>query len=276
MSEQQPSTSPTDTSEKAEFGGINLLIGFVIGAVLQFGWWALIDRLQLRSLAPGNIVFLAQILAVIDQSRSTGLLLGAVLGATNNSAHVPIRFVIWKSIRWAIGFSLVLYGLDVMRFVLQAALGESLGDIVASAIWFGLAGAFVGLVLELKRAVLPNVDSAPLSFRQIAQVVVALDRSSLSRVLVASLFGALLGITIEELLHGSSTWPLMLALTVAVAVVALVLWPPSRKTVRQWLSGALTLTIVVGLVVLVGLSVQLGVLAGIVVLVVYAVVQSRK
>ncbi len=276
MSEQPSPTSPTDTSEKAEFGGINLLIGFVIGAAWQFGWWTLIDRMQLQSIKPSNTGFLAQLLVVIDQSRSTGFLLGAVLGATSNPANKPVRSVIGKSIRWAIGFSLAFYGLDVMRLVLQTALGESLGNIVASAIWFGLAGTFVGLIMVLKQTVSPNIDSAPLSFRQLARWTMALDRSSVPRVLMVTLLGALLGITIEMLFQGVSAWPLMLVLTAVVAVIAVRMWRPSRKTLRQWAIGALTLIIIVGVVLLVGLSAQLGLLVGIVVLVVYAIIQSRK
>lgn len=274
MSEQPSPANPPDTFEKAEFGGIHLLIGFVIGAALLVGWWALIDRLQAR--LAGSTGFLAQLVAVLDRSNAYGFLLGAVWGATNIPANKPIRAVIWKSIRWALGFGLAFVGVNMLRFALQTALGESLGDIVSSAIWFGLAGAVAGLVLELKRTIAPNIESAPLSFRQLARQALALDRSSVARVLVAALFGALLGITIEMLLHGSSAWPLMLALTVAVAAVALILWPPSRKTARQWLSGALIAIIIFDLLALLALNAMLGTLAGIAVLVGYAILQSRK
>jgi hypothetical protein len=274
MSEQQSPTSPTDTSEKAEFGGINLLIGIVIGAVSLIGWWAIIDWLQARLV--DSTGFLAQLVAVLDRSNAYGFLLGATWGATNNPAHKPIRAVIGKSIRWALGFGLAFVGVNVLRYALQAALGESLGDIVTSAIWFGLAGALTGLVLELKRTITPNIESARLSFRQIAREALALNRSSVARVLVAALFGALLGIAFELLVRGSNAWPLMLALTVAVAVVALILWPPSRKTTWQWLSGALIAIIIFDLLALFALNAMLGTLAGIVVLVGYAILQSRK
>lgn len=274
MSEQPSPTSLTDTTEKAEFGGIHLLIGFVIGAALLVGWWALIDWLQARLADSSG--FLVQLVAVLDRANATGLLFGAVWGATNNPANKPIRAVIGKSIRWAIGFSLAFLSVDVLRFALQTALGKPLGDIVTSAILFGLAGIFVGLMLEVQRTVVPNIGSAPLSLRQFVRWSLALNRSSVARVLLAALFGALLGITIEMLLHGSSAWPLMLALTGAVAVVVLILWPPSRKTARQWLSGALIAIIIFDLLALLALNAMLGTLAGIAVLVGYAILQSRK
>ncbi len=243
---------------------------------MQFGWWALLDRLQLRNIQSGNADFLTQALAVIGQASWPGFLLGAVLGATSNPANKPIRPVIWKSIRWAIGFSLAFYCLEVMRLLLHITLGESLGDIVASAVWFGLAGAFAGLVMELKRTVSPNIGSAPLSFRQLAKWTLDLNRAAVSRVLIAALLGALLGITIKMLFRGSSAWPLMLALTVAVAVVMILLWPLSQKTVRQWLSGALVAIVIFDLLALLALNAMLGTLVGIVVLVGYAIIQSRK
>jgi predicted branched-subunit amino acid permease len=276
MSEQQSPTSPTDTSEKVEFGGINLLIGLVIGFVLQFGWWALLDQLPLLAVDLGNDGFLAQLLAVLRQSHTAGFIVGAMLGATNTSASLPIRSVIWESIRWAIGFTLAFYCMDVMRFVLQAALGELLGDIVTSAIWLGLAGAFVGLVLELQRTGSPNIGSAPLSLRQIMRSALKLDRAAVPRILIATLLGTLLGITIEMLFEGLSVWPLMLVLDAVVAVIAVRMWRPSRQTLRKWASGALMLVIIIGLLLLLDVSAQLGVLAGIVVLVGYAILQSRK
>jgi hypothetical protein len=274
MSEQSSPTSPTDTAEKAEFGGINLLIGIVIGAVLLIGWWALIDWLQ-AGLADST-GFLAQLVAVLDRSNAYGFLLGATWGATNNPAHKPIRAVIGKSIRWALGFGLAFVGMDVLRFALQAVLGEALGDIVTSAIWFGLAGAFAGVVMELQRTVAPHIGSAVLSFRQIARWALRLDGPAVRRVLVVVLLGALIGITIEILSQRSSAWPVMIVLDAIVAGIAIRMWRPTRKTLRKWAIGALTLIVLVGLVLLLGLSTQLGVLVGIVILVVVIVVQSKK
>jgi hypothetical protein len=280
MSEQPSPTSPTDTSEKAEFGGINLLIGFVIGAALQFGWWALLDRLQLRNIDPGSDSFLMQLLAVIGKSHTAGFIIGAMVGATNNSASAPIRSVIWKSTCWALGFGVAFVGVDVLRYALQAALGESLGDIVTSAIWFGLAGALAGVVMELQRTVAPRVGSSVLSVRQIVQLTLKFDGASVRRVLMMTLFGALIGVTIELLFQHSSAQPLLIALLIVllavIAVVAIRLWPPSRKTVRQWLSGALIAIIIFDLLALLALNAMLGTLAGIVVLVGYAIIQSRK
>jgi hypothetical protein len=276
MSEQPSPTSPTDTSEKAEFGGINLLIGFVIGAALQFGWWALLDRLQLRNIDPGSDSFLMQLLTVIGKSHTTGFIIGAMLGATNNSASAPIRSVIWKAICWALGFALAYFGLDVMRFLLQTALGESLGDIVNSAIWLGLVGLLAGLAMELQRTVAPNIGSAPLSLRQFARWALAVDRAAAPRILIVALLGALLGITIEMLFQGLSGWPLMTLPIAAVAVIAIRMWRPTRQTLRKWATGALTLIVLVGLVLLLGLSTQLGILVGIAILLVVIVVQSRK
>jgi hypothetical protein len=274
MSEQPSPTSPIDTTEKAEFGGINLLIGFVIGTALQFGWWALIDRLQAG--VTGNIGFLTQLLVVLDRSSVVGFLLGAVWGATNNPANKPILSVIWKSTRWALGFGVAFVGVDVLRYALQIALGESLGDIITSAIWFGLTGAFAGVVMELQRTVVPRVGSTVLSFRQIVQWTLKLDGAAVRRVLVVALFSALIGITIELLFQRSSAWPFLLMLDVIVAVIAIRMWRPTRKTLRKWAIGALTLIVLVGLVLLLGLSTQLGILVGIVILVVVIVVQSKK
>jgi hypothetical protein len=276
MSEQPSPVSSTDTAKKAEFGGINLLIGFVIGAALQFGWWALLDRLELRNTQSGNTDFLTQVLAVIGQANWPGFLIGATLGATSNSASVPIRSVIGKSIRWALGFSLAFYCFEVVRLLLQTTLGESLGDIVTSAFWFGLAGSFVGLVLELQRTVAPNIGTAPLSLRQCARWALAVDRSAVPRMLIVALLGALVGITIEILFQRSNAWPLMLLLDAIVAGIAIRLWRPSRTTLRKWAIGALALIIIIGLLLLLDLSAQLGVIAGIVVLVGYAILQSRK
>jgi hypothetical protein len=274
MSEPPSPTSPTDTSEKVEFGGTHLLIGFVIGAALQFGWWILIDRLQAG--VAGNTGFLAQILAALDRSSTVSFLFGGIGGAISNPAGAPIRSVIWKSIRWAVGFSLVLFGLDVMRFVLQTSLGESLGDIVASTLWFGLAGAFVGLVMELKRTVSPNIESAPLSFRQLARWALALDRAAVLRVLSVALLCAMFGGLFEASLQGLIAWPLLIVPLVVIAIVVLRLWPPSRKTMRQWLSGALVAIVIFDLLALLALNAMLGVLVGIAVLVGYAILQSRK
>jgi hypothetical protein len=277
MSEQSSSTSSPDTVEEAEFGGINLLIGFVIGAALLLGWWALIDWLQAR--LADSTGFLAQLVAVLDRSNAYGFLLGATWGATNNPAHSPIRAVIGKSIRWALGFGLAFVGVDVLRFALQAMLGESLGDIVTSAIWFGLAGALAGVVMELQRTVAPRVGSAVLSFRQIVQLTLKFDGASVRRVLMMALFGALIGVTIELLFQRSSAQPwlivLLIVLLAVIAVVALRLWSPSRKTVWQWLSGALIALILFDLLALFALNALLGTLAGIVVLVGYAILQSR-
>jgi hypothetical protein len=274
MSEQPSPTSPTDTSEKAEFGGINLLVGIVIGAALQFGWWALIDQLQLG--IADSTGFLAQIAAVIDRSNTVGFLLGAAWGAASNPASAPIRSVVGKSVRWAFGFALAYFGLDVVRFLLQTVLGESLGDIVSAAIWFSLAGAFLGLVLELQRTVAPNIGTAPLSLRQLARWALAVDRAAVPRVLIVALLGALLGITIEMLLQGLNAWPLMLVLDVVVTAAAIRIWRPARKTLWKWAIGVLAVIIVIGLLLLLDLNAQLGVLAGIVVLVGYAIFQSRS
>lgn len=278
MSEHPSPTRPTDAAEEAEFGGINWLIGLVIGAALLIGWWALIDWLQAR--LADSTGFLAQFVAMLDRSNAYGFLFGATWGATNNPAHKPIRAVIGKSIRWALGFALAFLGMNVLRFALQAALGESLGDIVSSAIWFGVAGAFAGLVLELKRTVAPRVGSAVLSFRQIVQLTLKFDGASVRRMLLMTLFGALIGVTIELLFRHSSTQPLLIVLLivllVVIAVVAIRLWPPSRKTVRHWLSGALIAIIIFDLLALLALNAMLGTLAGIVVLVGYAILQSRK
>jgi hypothetical protein len=223
--------------------------------------------------------FLAQLVAVLDRSNAYGFLLGATWGATNNPAHSPIRAVIGKSIRWALGFGLAFVGVDVLRFALQAMLGESLGDIVTSAIWFGLAGALAGVVMELQRTVAPRVGSAVLSFRQIVQLTLKFDGASVRRVLMMALFGALIGVTIELLFQRSSAQPwlivLLIVLLAVIAVVALRLWSPSRKTVRQWLSGALIALILFDLLALFALNALLGTLAGIVVLVGYAILQSR-
>ena len=167
-------------------------------------------------------------------------------------------------------------GVDVLRYALQAVLGEALGDIVTSAIWFGLAGALAGVVMELQRTVAPRVGSAVLSFKQIVQWTLKFDGAAVRRVLVVALLGALIGVTIELLFQRSSAWPFLLMLDVIVAIVAIRMWRPSRKTLRKWAIGALTLIIIVGLVLLLGLSTQLGILVGIVILVVVIVVQSRK
>jgi hypothetical protein len=277
MSEQSSSTSSPDTVEEAEFGGINLLIGFVIGAALLLGWWALIDWLQAR--LADSTGFLAQLVAVLDRSNAYGFLLGATWGATNNPGSRPLRAVIGKSIRWALGFGAAFLGVNMLRFALQAALGESLGDIVASAIWFGLAGAFTGLVLELKRTVTLRVGSAVLSVSQIVQLTLKFDGAAARRVLMVALLGALIGVTIELLFQHSSAQPwlivLLIVLLAVIAVVAIRLWTPSRKTVRQWLSGALIALILFDLLALFALNALLGTLAGIVVLVGYAILQSR-
>ena len=187
-----------------------------------------------------------------------------------------IPYLIGKSIRWAIGFSLAFYSLDVMRLLLQTALGESLGDIAASAIWFGVTGAFVGLIMELQRTVVLNIMSAPLSFRQLMRWVLALKRAAVLRVLVVALLGVLIGVTVEMLFQGLNAWPLMVLPIAAVAIIAVRMWRPSRKTLRQWAIGILALIIIIILLLLLDLSTTLGVLAGIVVLVVMVLIQSRK
>ncbi len=276
MSEQSSPTNSTDNSKKIEFGGINVLIGLVIGTALQFGWWALIDRLSLRTVVPSNAGFLAQLLTMIDQSRTAGFLLGALTGASTTPVNAPIRLAVSRIIKWAFGFALAFYCLDVVRLLLQMVLGESLGDIVSSALFFGLCGAFLGLVYVLKQSVAPDIERVPVGFRQLVQWTRQLDRSSVRRVLIVALLGALLGISFAMLLQGLNAWLLMMLPIAAAAIIAVRMWRPTRQTLKKLAIGALTLIIIIGLVLLVGLSVQLGLLAGIIILVVYAVIQSRK
>jgi hypothetical protein len=132
----------------------------------------------------------------------------------------------------------------------------------------------------LRRTVAPRIGSAVLSFRQIVQLTLKFDGASVRRVLMMALFGALIGVTIELLFQYSSAQPLLivllLVLLAVIAVVAIRLWPPSRKTIRQWLSGALLAIIIFDLLALLALNAMLGTLAGIAVLVGYAILQSRK
>ncbi len=109
MSQQPSPASPTDTSEKIEFGGINLLIGIVIGLALQLGWWALLDRLQLRTMDSSNNSFLTQLLVLLGQPYRVSLLGGAILGAVANLKGTSRRSIIGKSARWGFGFAIAFY-----------------------------------------------------------------------------------------------------------------------------------------------------------------------
>jgi hypothetical protein len=276
MSEQPSPTSPTDTSEKVEFGGINLVIGFVIGTALQFGWWALLDRLQLRNILSDNTNFLTQVLAVIGQANWPGFLLGATTGAATSPTTTPVRRVVSRAIMWACGFALAFYAVQIGRLLLQTILGKSVGDVVYFAIAFGLGGAFTALLMEWRRTPPPDAKTTVVSFRQIVKWTLGQERSAARRMLIFALLGALLGVTLALSLQGFTTWLLIIVPLVAIVIVAVRLWPPSQKTVRQWANGALVAIVIFGLLVLLALNAVLGVLAGIVVLVGYAIFQSRK
>jgi hypothetical protein len=248
----------------------------VIGAALQFGWWALLDRLSLRNIQSANSDFLTQVLTVIGQASWPGFLLGATAGATTSLPATPVRRVVIRSILWACGFALVFYAIQIGRLLLQTIFGESLGDVIYFAIAFGLGGAFTAQMMEWQRTPPLDTKNTAVNFRQIAKWLRAQDSSTAARVLSVALLCAVLGALFEASLQGLTAWPLLLVPLVVIAIVMIRLWPPSRKTVRQWLSGALIAIIIFDLLALLALNAMLGTLAGIVVLVGYAVIQSRR
>ena len=159
---------------------------------------------------------------------------------------------------------------------MQTIFGESLGDVIYYAIAFGLGGAFTAQIMEWQRMPPLDAKTTAVSFRQIVMWIRAQERPAARRVLIVALLSTLLGVTVALTFQGFTAWPLIIVPLAVLVIIAVRLWPPSRKTVQQWLSGTLIAIIIFDLLALLALNAMLGTLAGIVVLVGYAIFQSRK